>query len=164
MTTGIRWMIRRDTPEVMAIERASFEHSWAEEDLIRCLRQRNCIGMVLEHDESIVGFMIYELHKNTINVINFAVKPEFRRQGFGKMMIDKLISKLSAIRRTSIVFEVRDTLLDAQLFLRSCGFVATSVSRQHYLHQDETDFSDAYIMKYIIKDDLVPDNRNYSYG
>src|SRR5690348_2779098 len=42
----IRWMIRRDMPEVMRTERASFEYSWTEDDFLRCLRQRNCIGMV----------------------------------------------------------------------------------------------------------------------
>ena len=42
----IRWMIRRDMPEVLQTEQESFEHSWTEEDFLRCLRQRNCIGMV----------------------------------------------------------------------------------------------------------------------
>ena len=69
----IRWMIRRDMPEVLAIEASSFEFPWVEEDFIRCLRQRNSIGMVAEHDEQVVGFMIYELNRNRIQVLNFAV-------------------------------------------------------------------------------------------
>ena len=44
----IRWMIRRDMPEVLDIERLSFEFAWTEEDFLCCLRQRNCIGMVAE--------------------------------------------------------------------------------------------------------------------
>ena len=47
----IRWMIRRDMAEVLEIERAAFEFPWFEEEFIRCLRQRNCIGMVAEHGE-----------------------------------------------------------------------------------------------------------------
>ena len=69
----IRWMIRRDMAEVLAIEAESFEFPWSEEDFIRCLRQRNCIGMVAELDDHVVGFMIYELHKNRLHVLNFAV-------------------------------------------------------------------------------------------
>ena len=68
----IRWMIRRDMPEVLAIEHASFEYPWCEEEFLRVLRQRNCIGMVAEHGERIVGFMIYELHRNKIHVLDFA--------------------------------------------------------------------------------------------
>ena len=77
----IRWMIRRDMPAVLRIENACFEFAWNEEDFIRCLRQRNCIGMVAEDDEGVVGFMIYELHKNRLHVLNFAVHPDQRRGG-----------------------------------------------------------------------------------
>ena len=74
----IRWMIRRDMPEVLAIEDESFEFPWLEEDFIRCLRQRNCIGMVAEHEDRVVGFMIYELHKTRIHVLNFAVAADYQ--------------------------------------------------------------------------------------
>jgi len=69
----IRWMIRRDMAEVIAIETESFEFPWSEDDFVRCLRQRNCIGMVAEMDDQVVGFMIYELHKNRLHILNFAV-------------------------------------------------------------------------------------------
>ncbi len=69
----IRWMIRRDMAEVLEIESEGFEFPWREEDFIRCLRQRNCIGMVAEHAERVVGFMIYELHKTRLHLLNFAV-------------------------------------------------------------------------------------------
>ena len=54
----VRWMIRRDMHEVIAIEREAFEFPWSEEDFTRCLRQRNCIGMVAELADSVVAFMI----------------------------------------------------------------------------------------------------------
>jgi len=59
LSVHVRWMIRRDMPEVVAIEREAFEFPWAEDDFTRCLRQRNCIGMVAEMADSVVAFMIY---------------------------------------------------------------------------------------------------------
>ena len=82
----IRWMIRRDMPEVLQTEQHSFEFPWTEEDFLRCLRQRNCIGMVAEQGEKVVGFMIYELHKNKLHILNFAVHPGFRRAGVGSTL------------------------------------------------------------------------------
>jgi len=140
----IRWMIRRDMPEVLDIEQASFEFPWSEDDFIRCLRQRNCIGMVAEHDERVVGFMIYELHKTRLHVLNFAVGDEFRRRAVGSQMLSKLVSKLSSQRRTRIMLEVRETNLAAQLFFRSAGFRAVSVLRDYYEDTPE----DAYLMQY----------------
>src|SRR5688572_2885179 len=90
----IRWMIRRDMADVLEIETSSFEFPWSEEDFIRCLRQRNCIGMVAERDDKVVGFMIYELHKTRLHVLNFAVGSCQRRQGVGGQMVGKLIGKL----------------------------------------------------------------------
>lgn len=140
----IRWMIRRDMPEVLAIEAESFEFPWLEEDFIRCLRQRNCIGMVAEHEDQVVGFMIYELHKTRIHVLNFAVGSEHRHCGVGSQMIAKLAAKLSSQRRSRIVLEVRETNLDAQLFFRENGFRAVSVLRSYYADTPE----DAYLMQY----------------
>lgn len=140
----IRWMIRRDMLSVLAIENKSFEFAWSEDDFIRCLRQRNCIGTVCELDDEIVGFMIYELHKNRLHILNFAVSPEFRRSGVGSQMIGKLLGKLSYERRNRIMLEVRETNLNAQLFFRDRGFKAISVLRDFY--DDTTE--DAYLMQY----------------
>ncbi|MBN1591090.1 MAG: ribosomal protein S18-alanine N-acetyltransferase [Pirellulales bacterium] len=137
-------MIRRDMLEVLDIEAESFEFPWLEEDFIRCLRQRNCIGMVAEHNDCVVGFMVYDLSKTRLHLLNFAVARDFRRYGVGSQMISKLVGKLSSQRRTRIVLEVRETNLAAQLFFRSNGFRAVSVLRDFYEDTPE----DAYLMQY----------------
>jgi len=140
----IRWMIRRDMAEVLGIECDSFEFPWSEEDFIRCLRQRNCIGMVAEHAERVVGFMIYELHKTHLNILNFSVAQDVRRRSVGTQMVKKLVGKLSSQRRTKISLEVRETNVPAQLFFRERGFLATKVLRDYYDDSPE----DAYEMRY----------------
>jgi [ribosomal protein S18]-alanine N-acetyltransferase len=149
----IRWMIRRDMPEVLHTEQESFEFAWTEEDFLRCLRQRNCIGMVAEQGERVVGFMIYELHKNKLHILNFAVHPSYRRAGVGTQMVAKLISKLSSHRRTRITLEVRETNLNAQLFFRSQEFKALRVLRTFYEDSGE----DAYLLQYKLIDDVSDD-------
>jgi [ribosomal protein S18]-alanine N-acetyltransferase len=144
LNVHIRWMIRRDMPEVLQIESGCFEFPWSEEDFIRCLRQRNCIGMVAEHDDRVIGFMIYQLHKTWLNVLNFAVAPDQRRRGVGRAMHRKLVGKLSAGRQVLITLAVRETNLAAQLFFRQCGYKAVSVLRSYYEETPE----DAYWMQY----------------
>ncbi len=149
----IRWMIRRDMAEVLQIDQESFAYPWSEEDFLRCLRQRNCIGMVAEQGEKVVGFMIYELHKTKLHILNFAVHPLYRRRGVGAQMVAKLISKLSSHRRTRITLEVRETNLPGQLFFKTQGFVALKVLRAYY---DDTG-EDAYLMQYRIGADSGED-------
>lgn len=147
MEFHIRWMIRRDMPVVLAIEGDSFEFPWSEDEFIRCLRQRNCIGMVVEVKESVVGFMIYELHKNRLHLLDFAVDPRFRKRGAGKAMLEKLESKLSRDRRNRILLEIRESNVDGQLFFRACGYRAVSVLHDFW---DDTE-EDAYVMEYRLR-------------
>ena len=155
----IRWMIRRDMAEVLEIEREGFEFPWSEDDFIRCLRQRNCIGMVAEHADRVIGFMIYELHKTRLHLLNFSVAEAVRRRGIGTQMLSKLVAKLSSQRRTRILLEVRETNLAAQLFFRRMSFRAVSVLRDFY--DDTTE--DAYLMQYRYRpaesEIVVPVNR-----
>ena len=132
--------------EVIAIEREAFEFPWSEEDFTRCLRQRNCIGMVAELADSVVAFMIYELHRSRLHMLNFAVLRSHRRLGIGTQMMEKLVGKLTPDRRGRIALEVRETNLPAQLFFRSLGFRATTVLKDFY--QDSTE--DAYLMQYAL--------------
>ena len=148
----IRWMIRRDMPEVLAIENESFEFPWCEEDFLRCLRQRNCIGMVAEHDERVVGFMIYELHKSRLHILNFAVARDSAAAPPALRWCRKLIGKLSGQRRNRILLEVRETNLAAQLFFRSVGFRAVSVLRDFYEDTPE----DAYLMQFRYRGEQAP--------
>lgn len=145
-TSYIRWMIRRDLPFVLNIEQASFEFPWTEDEFIQCLRQRECIGMVAERNEDVLGYMIYELHRSRIHLASFAVHPNFLRQGIGRSMIEKLIAKLEFQRRNRITTEVRETNLTAQLFLRKMGFIAHNIRKNAY----EMTSEDAYDMIYRV--------------
>lgn len=142
----IRWMIRRDMAEVLLTEQDSFAQPWSEEDFLHCLRQRNCIGMVAEQGEHVVGYVIYELHKTKLHILNLAVHPTRRRQGIGQSMISKLLAKLSSHRRAKITLEVRESNLAAQLFFRGQGFQATRVLRAYF----EDTCEDAYLMQYVL--------------
>ena len=141
----VRWMIRRDMPEVLAIEQEAFEFPWSDEDFTRCLRQRNCIGMVAEVGDSVVAFMIYELHRTRLHVLNFAVRRSHRRLGIGTQMMGKLFAKLSVERRDRILLEVRERNLPAQVFFRSLGYRAITVLKDFY--EDSTE--DAYLMQFL---------------
>jgi [ribosomal protein S18]-alanine N-acetyltransferase len=139
----VRWMIRRDLPTVLNIEKRCFEYPWGENDFIAALRQRTIIGMVAERGDQVLGFMIYELHKFRLHLISMAVDPDYSRQGIGRTMVEKLVSKMSYQGRNRVMLEVRETNLPAQLFFKSLGFRAVGILNQFYDDCDE----DAYQMQ-----------------
>lgn len=158
----VRWLIRRDMPEVLDIEAASFEYPWTQDDFISCLQQRNCIGMVAELDGEVVGYIIYEMERSEFHVLNVAVRPDCRRRGVGQQLVNKVIGKLRPRQRTKVNLEVRETNLAAQLFFRRFGFQAVTVLKDFY---DDT-AEDAYMMMYQLQEvvESGPVNRMSRYA
>jgi ribosomal-protein-alanine N-acetyltransferase len=137
-------MIKRDMPEVLDIENSTFDYPWSKEDFINALGHRSCIGLVAEDKGKIVGFIIYELQKQKLHILNIATHRDYRRMGVGKAILNKLHSKLSSSRKNRLIVKVRESNLPAQLFFRSFGFRAISIIKDFY--EDTAD--DAYLMEY----------------
>lgn len=153
MSYHLRWMIRRDMPEVLEIEQFCFDSPWTEDDFLRCLRQRNCICMIAEYGDDqlgvgALGFMVYELHKSRLELLKLAVHPSVWRRGIGTAILDKLKSKTSHDRRRSLSVVARESNLPCHLFLRSQGFRATRILRGYYEDNDE----DAYSFRWAVTD------------
>ena len=145
----VRWMIRRDLVEVLGIEKLSFPEAWPKSVFVEHLRRRNTIGMVCELDDRVVGFMIYNSHKGYLDIINFAVDPEFRRRGVGTAMVNKLKGKLSPHRRTRLRLEVSDSNLPAHLFFKACGFRWIKTLRGQWSGGDgDGSDGDVYVMEF----------------
>ena len=143
----IRWMIRRDMPDVLTIERDSFPDPWSEDCFVQMLGQHNIIGMVAEHNQVIVGFMVYELLPKSLKLHNFAVAPAFRLKGVGRRMVEKLAGKLSPTRRVRLQLVVNENNLDAQLFFKACGCRALRVIPEAFQASDGSLVS-GYLMQY----------------
>ncbi len=128
MYVHIRWMIRRDLPDVLVAD-AGTASPLGEQEILRQLRDRNCIGMVAESGDRVVGFMIYQLHKKRLEVVTLAVAPRWRNRGVGRALLAKLARKLSPDRRSVALLDVPEHALDVQKFLRACGVPAVAVVR-----------------------------------
>ena len=143
--THIRWMIRRDLDSVVAIEKDVFDYPWSQQEFLIALRQSNCMGMIAERNDEVIGYMIYELHKTQIELLNFAVRSRSQRLGVGTALIEYLKSKLAYQRRDKITLDLRERNLDGQLFFRKAGFVCTAILHGWYAVEEE---STAYRMQY----------------
>ena len=126
MSIHIRWMIRRDLPDVLAIENDCVS-PWGEDDILGLLKNRKCSGVVAEIDDRVVGYFIYRLHRHRIELLRVAVAGGQRRRGVGRALFDKLKYKAASHRRACIATTVSGDNLPAQVFFRACDMRAKSV-------------------------------------
>lgn len=120
----IRWMIRRDYPDVLRIENPACR--WSEVELHSVMMRRVIVGMVAMVRDKVVGFMVYELRKSGFHLMNVAVHSDYRRQRIGSQLLNRLACKLHS-SRTRITINVPDSCDGAHVWLRENGYRATKV-------------------------------------
>lgn len=133
-TRQVRWLIRRDMDEVLTCEQSCTE-PYSEEDVLCVLRRRDCIGTVIEDDrQSVVGYQMYRLGSGYYEIQRIAVHQAYQRQGYGSLLIKRLIEKLSfdGDRRSRIVVSVDEYNVPMQLFFQSLGFVCDVSTGSEY--------------------------------
>ena len=131
--THIRWMIRRDMEQVLAIEREAFASPWTLQDFFHQFKHRDAVGMVASDSPrapgKVYGFMIYRPLKTRLRIVNFAVAKQHRRRGVGRAMAELLASKLDQEHRTQILLDEREASHESHLFWRSVGFKTIAARR-----------------------------------
>lgn len=114
----IRWMVRKDFKEIIEIEQGRHTLS----SLTKLCEHPKIIGLVIENDGIVVGYLFYKMKEFRLTLLDIAVHPLYRRMGYASLLIKKLKEKMVSHRRTSIACLVSEYNLDFQLCLRANNF------------------------------------------
>lgn len=145
----LTWMVRKHINEIAVLEEECFGPSgYSREQICNILKSQSAVGIVLETKGKIIGYMVYEFLNRKFALTNIAIAEKHRRKKCGTLLIERLKSKLSLLRRKSISCKVKESDLGTHLFLKSLGFVATKVARNYYTDIQE----DAYEFKFSLKE------------
>lgn len=145
----VRFGVKHDSKELLRIERASFADPWTNKDFIQTLAVPNVVCRVAEREDQIVGYIIWECHKQYMHILNMAVMPECRGHGIGSHLLKDLEYHLGE-RWKRVSAEVREENVVAQKFLKANGFRCTHIAKNFF----EGDI-DALCFEY--RDDWTPD-------
>jgi ribosomal-protein-alanine N-acetyltransferase len=155
MIAAIRWMIREDLDEVMEIENESFSLPWSEKQFLDQLKKRECIGMVAEINDRVVGVIVYELNRDHIFIKRIAVSSDYLRMGIGRALVSQVVGKMNPCSRKKILINVPESSLAGHLFLKSIGFRAVKVMRNYHQNGE-----DDYCFRYTAPTDNLSVNRS----
>ena len=135
-------MIPADLDQVMAIERASFPFPWSTRFFLEELRVECARSLVVEIGTRVVGYVLFWLLPDEIDVHNVAVHSEFRRRGIGRVLLEQVVEQGRERQLSQVTLEVRESNIPAQMLYRSMGFTHTGVRKGYYADNGE----DALIM------------------
>lgn len=75
----------------------------------------------MDRRDEILGYLLYRVHRFSLQILNFAVAPKAQRKGVGTELWNRLLRRLTPDRRPEVWADVDAENVDAQLFLRSRG-------------------------------------------
>ena len=118
----LRWMIKRDLREVVAIDEISFMLPWSEQYFRERLKFDKALGMVAVAGGKVVGYMVFECWQEHLGLIKISVHPDYRNQGIGTELIKRLKCKLAIHSRKKIITVASSVDLVAINFFTALGF------------------------------------------
>lgn len=131
----IRPMRGFDMAAVMEIERHSFSMPWTEPEMRNCIRMHGIAALVATYNDTVVGFMVMEVDKREIVLLNLAVHEDWRYKRVGAQLIDYAKSMLNNKIETIGLGTFAENL-DAQLFFRQMGFKCIGTDRYEYQNSE----------------------------
>jgi ribosomal-protein-alanine N-acetyltransferase len=125
-----------DLPAVMETDRRSFPTPWSEEIWRQELTGPFGLYLVLEEGNNLSGHIGLKLISGEAHVVTLAVRPERRRRGFARALIEAALGDPVSAGARYLHLEVRPSNVAARVLYRSLGFDETGVRPRYYGDED----------------------------
>lgn len=127
----IRAMQLTDLESVLKNERRAYTHPWSEGIFKDCLSNGNDCW-VLEFSSRIVGHGILSVGAGEAHLLNVCVHPECQGNGFGRTLVEHLITQARLKSATTMFLEVRPSNQIAYQLYEKLGFNEVGVRENYY--------------------------------
>ena len=130
-------MVPADLDEVMAIEQTAFRHPWSSRFFLEELQVACAQSVLAEVNGKIVGYVLFWLLPQDVDIHNIAVHTEFRRHGIGHVLLQQVVEQARSRNSSRITLEVRVSNVPARKLYESLGFVTKGLRKGYYSDDGE---------------------------
>jgi tRNA threonylcarbamoyladenosine biosynthesis protein TsaB len=145
--------VRHATPDKLAllaaIHRNCFQPGWTEEMMRSALSVPGSGALVVELAGRTYGFLQFQWIAGEAELNTLCVLPSYRRQGFGKLLMEALIAELKAKLTSTLFLEVAADNEGAIALYLGLGFKETGRRRGYYA-RGENERADAITMTLVL--------------
>ena len=137
-TITVRPMVMTDVDGVMAVEHDSFLTPWSRSAVEEELAQNRLARYIVAVENGeIVGYAGTWLVINEAHVTNVAVSGQRRREGIGRLLMQKLMDLARENDMESMTLEVRVSNAAARHLYQQLGFVEAGIRKNYYSETKE---------------------------
>ena len=134
----VRPMAIADVDGVMAVEKDSFSTPWSRSAFEEELTQNRLARyLVADENGAIVGYAGTWLVINEAHVTNVAVHVQRRKEGIGRLLMEKLMDLARDNGMESMTLEVRVSNAAARSLYQQLGFAEAGIRKNYYSETKE---------------------------
>ena len=128
-------MVAADLPQVMELERLSFDKPWTPGLFLHELKlsfSRLHLARTSNGSRRLVGYVCWWVVGEEVHILNLAVHPSSRRSGTGRALVQRVLNDAATHRAASVSLEVRHDNQAALRLYGGMGFTASGLRRNYY--------------------------------
>lgn len=128
---------------IAELEKVCFHDPWSERSIASELDNPLSLWLVAMDGDKLAGYVGSQSVMGWADMMNIAVSPEYRRQGIGSELVERLVAALRLQDVTCLTLEVRASNAPAQALYQELGFVQVGRRPNYYRNPKE----DALILR-----------------
>ena len=123
---------KEDISALVQIEKEEFSTPFKEKDFLDIYESEISSVLVAKVGDVVAGYVSFTVIIDECQIINFATKNEFKRQGVGKKVMEALLDYGKEHDVMKYFLEVRVSNESAISLYRKYGFVPVGISKNHF--------------------------------
>lgn len=123
-------------PEVLAIERQSYEFPWSETIFADCLRAGYSAWVLTTKNAKVLAYALLAMGAGEGHVLNVCTAPSHRRLGLARSLLQHLIMIGRAADLQRLLLEVRVSNAQGHALYASLGFRRIGLRPRYYPGRD----------------------------
>lgn len=144
----LREMNPDDLDEVLKIEEESFKDPWTKNMFLGLFSSPQYKSFICEAKGQILGYTSVIATSYAFEIMNIAVKKDYRRLGVARALLGKILATASDVNAEEILLEVRKSNVPARKLYENYGFKVDGVRLNYYGDED------AILMSVSLKEGL----------
>ncbi len=132
---NIRPLIKEDIKTIVRLEELYLGETIGEEMLENEINNPVIKFFTILEDEKVLGYIGCYIYLTDVEVLNFVIDEAYQRKGYGQLLFDYMVSRVSNIK--NITLEVRRSNTKAQNFYFKNGFKEVGVRKAYYKNNED---------------------------
>ena len=129
--------------QIAELEKICFSDPWSEKSIASELNNELAFWLTAVEGEQVVGYIGSQTVMDESDMMNVAVRPDFRRKGIAEALVNALVEALKSKGSRCLTLEVRASNVPAITLYEKLGFSEIGRRKNYYRNPRE----DALILR-----------------